>query len=399
MGARERIGKRRRRTGARESAQQPWHGAGSARSFRGTLTRGRQARLRFPSAPLRIARRTFSDRCPVSTDARKSAVERLLASAAALLYAPSRERNCCSVTGTAQVETTVEGTLDHVLYVNEENGYSVAVVRTYAGRGDSRTVTIVGSLAGLEIGSAIRAHGRFEKHPRFGEQFKVEDYETLRPAGAFALERYLAAEIHGVGPSLARRIAEYFGDDLREVLDRAPERVREVSGVGPVVASRIAAAWKDSSGLRELVVFLRGHGIGAAHARRIHKRYGSASLEVVRRDPYVLARTIHGIGFRTADMVAAKLGIPKNSIERARAAILFLLERMADEGHVYAPREYLEWQFQSGLEIGADWVPRALEELVAGGALVVEKTDEHVAVYLAELHAAELNVGRRVRAL
>ena len=303
------------------------------------------------------------------------------------------------MTGTAQVETTVEGTLDHVLYVNEENGYAVAVVRTYAGRGDSKTVTIVGSLAGLEIGSAIRAHGRFEKHPRFGEQFKVEDYETLRPAGAFALERYLAAEIHGVGPSLARRIAEHFGDDLREVLDHAPERVREVSGVGPVVASRIAAAWKDSSGLRELVVFLRGHGIGAAHARRIHKRYGSASLEVVRRDPYLLARTIHGIGFRTADMVAAKLGIPKNSIERARAAILFLLERMADQGHVYAPREYLEWQFQSGLEIDADWVSRALEELVAGGEVVVENAEEHSPVYLAKLHAAEVNVARRVRAL
>ncbi|HEY2484622.1 MAG TPA: ATP-dependent RecD-like DNA helicase [Candidatus Binataceae bacterium] len=303
------------------------------------------------------------------------------------------------MTGTPQVETMVEGTLDHVLYVNEENGYAVAVVRTYAERDDSRTVTIVGSLAGLEIGSAIRVRGRFEKHPRFGEQFKVEDYETLRPAGAFALERYLAAEIHGVGPSLARRIAEYFGDDLREVLDNAPERMREVSGVGPVVASRIAAAWKDSSGLRELVVFLRGHGIGAGHARRIHKRFGSSSLEVVRRDPYVLARTIHGIGFRTADLVAAKLGIPKNSIERARAAILFLLERMADEGHVYAPREYLEWQFQSELEIGADWVSRALEELVAGGEVVVEKADEHVAVYLAELHAAEVNVGRRVRAL
>ena len=258
----------------------------------------------------------------------------LLASGTARLYGLSRERNSWSVNATAEADTTVEGTLDHVLYVNEENGYAVAVVRTFAERGDSRTVTLVGNLAGLEIGSAIRARGRFEQHPRFGEQFRVEDYETLRPAGAFALERYLAAEIHGVGPSLARRIAAHFGDDLREVLDHAPERVREVSGIGPVVAGRIAAAWKDSSGLRELAVFLRGHGIGAAHARRIHKCYGSASLEVVRRDPYVLARTIPGIGFRTADMVAAKLGIPKNSNERARAAILFLLERMGEEGHV-----------------------------------------------------------------
>ena len=299
----------------------------------------------------------------------------------------------------AHLEALVEGTLDHILFVNDQNGYAVAVIKTYAEHGDTKSITIFGNLAGIEIGSGIRARGRFEKHPRFGEQFKVDDYETIRPAGVFALERYLASEIQGVGPSLARRIAEHFGDDLRDILDNTPHRVREVSGVGPVVASRIAAAWKDSSGLRELTVFLRGHGIAAAHARRIHKRYGKESMEVIRRDPYVLARTIHGIGFRTADMVAEKLGIPKNSIERARAAILFLLERMADEGHVYTPREYLETQFEGGLEMDPDLVPRALDELAASGDVVVEDADEHVAVYLARLYAAETNVAARLRAL
>src|SRR5205085_6837033 len=135
------------------------------------------------------------------------------------------------------------------------------------------------------------------------------------PAGVFALERYLESEIHGVGPSLAHRIAEHFGEDLRDILDHTPERVREVSGIGPKVVARIITAWRDSSGLRDLTVFLRGHGIAAGHARRIHKRYGKESLEVVRRDPYILARTIHGIGFRTADLVAEKLGIAKNSIQ------------------------------------------------------------------------------------
>ncbi|MGO9606939.1 MAG: ATP-dependent RecD-like DNA helicase [Candidatus Binataceae bacterium] len=296
-------------------------------------------------------------------------------------------------------EAMVEGTLDHILYVNDQSGYAVAVIKTYAGNGDTKAVTMVGNLAGLEIGSGIRAHGRFEKHPRFGEQFRVADFETIRPAGVFALERYLASEIQGVGPMLARRIAEYFGDDLPDVLDNAIGRIREVSGVGPVVASRIAAAWKDSSGLRELTVFLRGHGIAAAHARRIHKQYGKQSLDVIRRDPYILARTIHGIGFRTADTVAEKLGIPKNSIQRARAAILYLLERMADEGHVYTPREYLEGQFQSGLEMDSDLVPRALEELAEAGDVVVEDADDHVAVYLARLHAAEVSTAKRMRAL
>jgi exodeoxyribonuclease V alpha subunit len=315
------------------------------------------------------------------------------------LYAIAAARNPLAVAEAEQAEELIEGTLDHVLYVNDQSGYAVAVVKTDAHNGDARSVTVVGALAGLEVGSGIRARGRFERHPRFGEQFRVIDYEVARPAGVAALERYLASEIHGVGPALARRIAEHFGDRLGEVLDTTPERVREVSGVGRVVAARVAAAWRDASGLRELTVFLRGHGIAAAHARRIHQVYGKNALDVIRRDPYLLARVIHGIGFRTADTIAEKLGIPRNSIQRARAAIIYLLERMADDGHVYAPREYLESQFQSALEMDAELVPEALAELAAGGEVVIEPAGEHTAVYLARLHDAEVTVARRLREL
>ena len=294
---------------------------------------------------------------------------------------------------------TVEGTLDHLLYVNDSTGYGVAVVKAYAGSGDTRTITMVGNLAGLEIGSGIRAHGAFEKHPRYGEQFKVTEFETVRPASVGALELYLSKEIPGVGPELARRIAAHFGESLPEILDNTPHRVREVSGVGPVVGARIIAAWRDATGLRELSVFLRGHGIGGSHARRIHKQYGKDSLAVVRRDPYILARTIHGIGFRTADSIAEKLGIPRNSVQRARAAIIYLLERMSDDGHVYAPREYLEEQFASGLEMDAELVPQALDLLVASGEVFVESTSDLNAVYLARLHDAEVTIAERLRAL
>ncbi|HVN63484.1 MAG TPA: ATP-dependent RecD-like DNA helicase [Candidatus Binataceae bacterium] len=295
--------------------------------------------------------------------------------------------------------TTVEGTLDQILFVNDESGFAVAVIVELREHGDSRRVTIVGQIAGMEIGATIRAQGIFEKHPRFGEQFKVIDFETVRPAGAAAIERYLASEIKGVGPVSARRIAEYFGDSLSAVLDNAPARVREVAGIGPVVAQRIAAAWRDSSGLRELTVFLRGHGIAAAHARRIHKVYGREALETVRRDPYVLARTISGIGFRTADAVAEKLGIPRNSIQRARAAVIYLLERMAEDGHVYAPLEYLENQFSTVLEMDTDLARRAVEELTQAGYVVGEDAGEHRAVYLKRLHEAEANVARRIKEL
>ncbi|MGH7812455.1 MAG: SF1B family DNA helicase RecD2 [Candidatus Binataceae bacterium] len=315
------------------------------------------------------------------------------------LYAARAARNSLGVANPPAEIATLEGTLDQVLFVNDESGFSVAVVTEPRENGVARRVTVVGNLAGLEVGSTIRAQGTYEKHPRFGEQFKVIDFETVRPAGAAAIERYLASEIKGVGPVSARRIAEHFGDSLGEVLDNAPERMREVAGIGPAAASRIAAAWRDSSGLRELAVFLRGHGIAGAHARRIHKEYGRNSLDIVRSDPYVLARTIPGIGFRTADAVAEKLGIPHNSIQRARAAAIYLLERMADDGHVYAPLEYVENQFTMALEMDSGLARRAIDELAESGDVVAEPNGEHTAVYLKRLNEAEVNVARRIKEL
>src|SRR6202050_2948768 len=267
-------------------------------------------------------------------------------------------------------EESIEGTLDHILYGNESSGYSVAVLECDVPNGVRKRITVVGELGSVEVGAGIRARGRVEKHPRYGEQFRVLDYETIRPAGDAAIERYLASEIKGVGPAFARRIVEHFGEELPEVLNNSPERMREVRGLGTIVAIRIATAWRDSSGLRELTVFLRGDGMGAAHARRIHKFYGKDALEVVRQDPYVLARTIYGIGFRTADRSEEKLAIPRNSIQRARAAIVYLLERMADDGHVYAPLEYLEQQFEGGLEMDTALALGAIEELRTSGDMV-----------------------------
>jgi exodeoxyribonuclease V alpha subunit len=306
------------------------------------------------------------------------------------------------VNGGDQAQELVEGTLEQILYVNEASGYIVAVVETneaIAHAGARQRVTVVGALGAIEIGAGLKLTGRFEKHPRYGEQFRVEDFETIRPAGVAALERYLASEIKGVGPALARRIVTHFGDSLPAVLDTTPERLHEVRGLPRIVAQRIALAWRDSSGLRQLTVFLRGHGIAAAHARRIHKVYGRDSLETIRNDPYVLARTITGIGFRTADVVAEKLGIPRNSIQRARAALLYLLERMADDGHVFVPFGYLENQFRTALEMEPDLARDALAELAQNGDVVVETDGDYPAVYLKRLHEAEVAVASRIRVL
>ena len=301
-----------------------------------------------------------------------------------------------NATDTAQ---SIEGTLDQLLFVNESNGYAVAVVERSDDEGTCGRITVVGDLSGIEIGSGLRLTGRFEKHPRYGDQFKVDGFETIRPAGVAALERYLASEIKGVGPALARRIVNRFGDSLATVLDTTPERLHEVRGLPQIVAQRIALAWRDASGLRELTVFLRGNGVAASHARRIHQMYGKDSLATIREDPYVLARTITGIGFRTADAIAEKLGVPRNSIQRARAAILYLLERMAEEGHVFAPFGYLEHQFATGLEMEPELARQALDELSASGEVVKENVDDHPAVYLKRLYEAEVVVADRIRML
>ena len=293
----------------------------------------------------------------------------------------------------------IEGTLDQLLYVNEASGYAVAVIERTGDDGARQRITVVGNLDGLEIGSGLRLTGHFERHPRYGEQFRVEDFETVRPAGVNALERYLASEIKGVGPALARRIVERFGEELPAVLDHTPERMHEVRGLPRAVAQRIALAWRDASGLRELTVFLRGHGVAAAHARRIHQQYGRESLQAVRDDPYLLARTIPGIGFRTADVIAEKLGIPRNSIQRARAAIIHLLERMAEEGHVFAPFEYLELQFTSGLELDQEMARRAVDELAADSEIVAAKVGDGEAIYLKRLYDAETVVVERIQML
>ncbi|HTT75217.1 MAG TPA: ATP-dependent RecD-like DNA helicase [Candidatus Binataceae bacterium] len=292
----------------------------------------------------------------------------------------------------------IEGTLDQLLFVNESSGYAVAVVER-SDDGVRSRVTVIGDLSGVEIGSGLRLTGHFEKHPRYGEQFRADDFETIRPAGVAALERYLASEIKGVGPALARRIVERFGDSLATVLDTTPERLHEVRGLPTIVAQRIALAWRDASGLRELTVFLRGHGIPASHARRIHKIYGKESLATISEDPYLLARTIPGIGFRTADAIAEKLGVPRSSLQRARAAILYLLERMAEEGHVFAPFAYIEHQFAAGLEMEPELARQAFGELSESGEAVADRVEDHPAVYLKRLHHAETTVADRLRIL
>jgi exodeoxyribonuclease V alpha subunit len=308
------------------------------------------------------------------------------------------------VTRKAAQFQTVEGNVRQLLFVNEQTGYAVArlevIAQDKSAASRSGEVTIVGELFGLMPGMVVRVRGQFEDHRTFGSQFRAQSFEIVAGAGVVALERYLADEVKGVGPKLARRIAQRFGAELDEVLTRAPERLREVRGLSAAVIERITAVWRQRAGLRELAIFLRSHGLSGAVAARIYRLYGADALETIKRDPYILAHTIRGVGFRTADLFAERIGIPRESLERVRAAMLYLLTRMAEEGHVYAPWEHLQEQLRLALEVETGLAAVAATDLERRGVAVVEADkDGRRAVYLSHLYRAETELAGLLRRL
>jgi exodeoxyribonuclease V alpha subunit len=315
-----------------------------------------------------------------------------------------RTGNCPSIVGrqssvglgggeSAQLQT-IEGTVRQVLFVNEQSGYMVArlEVKAQAKSASLRSgeVTIVGELFGLMPEMVVKVSGRFEEHPTFGKQFRTQSFEVIAGAAVAALERYLADEVKGVGPKLARRIGQRFGAELEDVLTHAPDRLCEVRGLSKAVIERIGTVWRQRAGPRELAIFLRSHGLSGAVAARIYRLYGVDALEMIKRDPYMLAHAVRGVGFRTADLLAERIGVARDSIERVRAAMLYVLTRMAEEGHVCAPWEYLQEQMRLVLEIETSLAPEALADLERRGAVIIETTkDGRRAVYLPHLYRAE----------
>ncbi len=306
--------------------------------------------------------------------------------------------------GSSDQLQTIEGSVGQLLFVNEQTGYGVARLEVKecdkSAQRPSGEITIVGELFGLMPGMLLKLNGQFEHHPTFGSQFRVQSFEVLAGAAVAALERYLRDEVKGVGTTLARRIGQRFGSELEEVLTHSPERLREVRGLSAAVIERIASVWRQRAGLRELTIFLRSHGLSGAVAARIYRLYGAEAIEIIKRDPYVLAHSIRGIGFRTADLFAERIGIPRESVERVRAAMLYLLTRMAEEGHVYAPWEHLQEQLRVGLEIETSLADEATSDLERRGAVVVEAAkDGRRAVYLRQLYRAETELAALVHRL
>ncbi len=282
----------------------------------------------------------------------------------------------------------IEGVLDHLTFRNEESGFTVA--RLLSGREQH---TVVGNLAGVPIGSSVRLTGRWRTDPRYGRQFAIERFAILRPNTLRGMERYLGSGlVRGIGPAFARRIVRHFGLHTLDVLDSDPDRLAEIRGIGEKRIAAIKAAWQEQRLVHEIMVFLQAHDISATFAVRIFKAYGNQALAVVRENPYRLAEDIRGIGFKTADRIAASFGIQGNDPRRLRAGVMFVLGEATDDGHTFLPRA--ELASRAAEILGLDQTGDVVEELAAEGRLVCEEE----AVYLAPLYHAECgtagNLGR-----
>src|SRR3954447_2282871 len=287
------------------------------------------------------------------------------------------------------------GTIERVTFHNEENGFCVLKVQA---RGKRDLVTVVGHAPAIGAGEWITATGAWVSDRVHGLQFKADVLKATPPTGAEGIEKYLASgQMRGIGPAMAKRLVAAFGETTFEIIDASPERLTEVAGIGPWRASRIVAGWADQKAIREIMIFLHAHEVGTARAVRIFKTYGHEAIRVMTEDPYRLARDVRGIGFRTADAIAAKLGVEKTSPQRLRAGVSFALQTATDEGHCGLPVAMLITLAEKLLEVDAALIRTAVaEELRRGEEVLTETVGGEPCVFLKGLHGAEKVIAERL---
>jgi exodeoxyribonuclease V alpha subunit len=289
------------------------------------------------------------------------------------------------------------GLVERVTFHNADNGFCVLRIKA---RGHRELATVVGHAAAISAGEWVTASGEWVNDRTHGQQFRARFLRTSEPTSVEGIEKYLGSGmIRGIGPIYARKLVGAFGDKVFDVIEAEPDRLREVDGIGPVRAGRIAAAWAEQKVVREIMVFLHSHGVGTARAVRIFKTYGVDAVQVMSENPYRLARDIRGIGFKTADTIAMKLGVEKTAMIRVRAGISYALTEAMDEGHCGLPRDELVPLAETLLEVAADQVRTALDLELSDGAVVADRVGETECIFLTGLYRAEAGIAKLLGAL
>jgi exodeoxyribonuclease V alpha subunit len=287
----------------------------------------------------------------------------------------------------------VAGMVERVTYHNDETGFSVLRVKV---RGKRDLVTVVGNVADVSAGEWVTAQGAWVRDRDHGLQLRSDFIRTSAPTSREGIEKYLGSGlIRGIGPVYAKKLVEKFDEGVFTIIDRFSARLEEVPGIGKERRLKIKSAWAEQKIVREIMVFLHSNGVSTSRAVRIYKTYGEAAIETVRSNPYSLAKDIHGIGFKTADTIAQKLGIPRDSIIRARAGVLHALLGASDDGHCAQPRDALVGKAVALLGIDTSIVGESLERLLSDREVVA---DEGL-IYLPFLRNAEVEIASRLRDL
>jgi exodeoxyribonuclease V alpha subunit len=286
------------------------------------------------------------------------------------------------------------GLVERVTYQNTENGFCVIRVKA---RSHRDLVTVVGHAAAISAGEWITASGDWVNDRTHGQQFRARFLKTSEPTSVEGIEKYLSSGmIRGVGPVYAKKLLRAFGEKVFEVIETQADRLREVDGIGPVRAGRIVSAWAEQKAVREIMVFLHSHGVGTARAVRIFKTYGADAIQVMTENPYRLARDIRGIGFKTADAIAMKLGIEKTAMVRVRAGISYALTEAMDDGHCGLPTDELVPLTEKLLEVPQRLIRAALDLELHEGTVIADRVGETPCEFLAGMYRAERAIAERL---
>ncbi len=291
--------------------------------------------------------------------------------------------------------------VERVTYQNETNGYSVIKCRA---KGYADLITVVGSMPEVHVGSVLTLSGEWTVNPKFGRQFTVSGFEETLPATVYGIEKYLGSGlVKGIGPKFAARIVRAFGAETLNVIEEDPDALLRVPGIGKLRVERIKKSWDEQKEIKNIMLFLQGHDVSTTHATKIYKTYGSDSIRVVKENPYRLADDIWGIGFRTADTIAEKLGVEKETAVRLRSGLLYTLNRLSDEGHCYARRDQLLKTGAELLAVDESVLPAVLDEMVRQDDVKTELIDGEdsapgeTAVYLPPFWFAETGTAKRLK--
>jgi exodeoxyribonuclease V alpha subunit len=291
----------------------------------------------------------------------------------------------------------LSGLVERVTFHSPESGFCVLRVKV---RGHRELVTVIGSAASVQPGEFIQCSGRWDNHRDHGMQFKTTFLKVMPPSSIDGIEKYLGSGmIRGIGPHFAKKLVKAFGEDVFDIIESAPERLMKLGGIGPKRAERITSGWADQKAIREIMVFLQSHGVGTSRAVRIYKTYGADAIPLVSENPYRLARDIKGIGFKSADQIAAKLGIEKTAMIRARAGISYTLTEAVAEGHCGLPEDDLLPMAEQLLEIPVEILRDALNQELHEDMVVTDMMGDQRCIFLGNLWHAEKVIAERLTAL